>query len=298
MLHCYGVGHVRLRQLQDQGIQTWHDALARPESIPTVVRSAVLEESQRCLAALARNDIDYFLRRLVPQDRWRILAEFRREATFFDIETTGLEYDAQITVICCWHRRELHYFVEHENLDDFLTLLDDTRLLVSFNGATFDVPRVLDGFHIPDLPCPHLDLRWPCFHRGYTGSLKAVAAHLGIHRPRDLQDADGALAVRLWQDWQQRRQEAARQTLLRYCASDVLLLAMVADRLTGAIASPDREAELWELLPEPVSERWSPEEQQPSASVDAAGVWSPPTVVSHFGSASPSKLRARVAQRS
>ena len=39
--------------------------------------------------------------------------------------TSGLEMDSLITVIACWHQGRLHTFVEHENLDDFLDLLDD-----------------------------------------------------------------------------------------------------------------------------------------------------------------------------
>lgn len=301
--HCYGIGPVRLAQLHALGIRSWNDAVEQPERIPARIREAVLSESRRCLDALTRHDIDYFLARFTPRDRWRVMAHYRDHATFFDIETTGLEYDAQITVICCWHRGELHTFVENENLDDFLDLIDDVELLVSFNGATFDVPRVLDGFHIPDLQCPHLDLRWPCYHRGLPGGLKSIAEQLDIRRPSDLKDVDGALAVRLWERWFTEQDSNARERLLRYCASDVLLLALVSAALTGKQID---HAELWRHLPGDPSmhadEIHVSTSFSTSVSVDskkegtvaaATPVWSPPTAVGHFGTASPQKLRGR-----
>ena len=237
---------MRLSQLRESGVCSWHDVLHHPECVPSSVRASVMQESLRCLTALDDQNIGYFVERLVPQDRWRILAEFLDRATFFDIETTGLEWDAGITVIACWHRGILHTFVEHENLDEFVELLETVELLVSFNGSAFDVPRVVSAFHLMELPCPHLDMRWTCYHRGMSGSLKQIAASLGIDRPADLADVDGALAVHLWQRWTDREDEVARTHLVRYCAADVLLLVMVAQYMHGTGACD----ELWSKLPD------------------------------------------------
>lgn len=245
--HCRGIGPVRLAQLHARGVRSWEQILAHPERVPARLRGTLLEESRDLLAALAREDIRYFVDRFSPQDRWRILAHYFERATFFDIETTGLEVDAGITVIACWHRGALHSFVEHENLDEFLDLLDDVGLLVSFNGSTFDVPRVLDAFHIGALPCAHVDLRWPCFHRGLRGSLKDVTHQAGICRPADLESMGGELAVLLWDEWRRRGDASARQQLLRYCAADVLLLVGLSHHLTDRVEAIDTT--LWEHLP-------------------------------------------------
>lgn len=279
--HCRGVGRVRLEQLHALGVRSWHDAVAEPERIPAAVRQQVVQECDRCLQALADSDIRYFLDRFCPQDKWRILAEYPGHASFFDIETTGLEYDDTITVIVCWHQDRLHTFVEHENLDEFLDLLDSIPLLVSFNGSSFDVPRLLEGFHIPELPCPHLDLRWPCYHRGFSGGLKQVAARLGISRPADLQDVAGDEAVRLWSMWRHQQNQTAREQLIRYCAADVLLLRPVAQYLAGHPLIPAQE--LWQQLPDQSLSTYCPE---------------PPDVryrelEKRFGAASPAKLRTR-----
>lgn len=279
--HCRGIGPVRLAQLQDCGVLTWHDAVRCPEQVPTAIRGAVVEESQRSLQALEADDIQYFVDRFSPQDRWRILSRYIERCAFFDIETTGLECDDTITTIVCWHDGRLHTFVEHENLDDFLDLLDEVHLMVSFNGSTFDVPRVLDAFHIPNLPCPHLDLRWPCYYKGMAGGLKHVTSSLGIGRPADLKDADGDLAVRLWSQWSQQKDSDAREQLIRYCAADVLLLRPLSEHVAGLPMNSLHG--LWDTLPHsaPLAEPAGPHEQRRQYLADK------------FGSASPRLLRTR-----
>lgn len=279
--HFRGVGPVRLAKLHDAGIRSWNDVAAHSEAIPKSIRSGMLAESERCVAALENDEIKYFVDHLFPLDRWRILHRYIERCSFFDIETTGLEYDDTITLIMCWHDGRLHTFVEHENLDDFLDLLDEVELLVSFNGSTFDVPRVLDGFHIPELPCPHFDLRWPCYHHDLGGGLKQVTAGLGIKRPEDLNDADGSLAVQLWHRWADHKDEEARNQLIRYCGADVLLLKPLAEHVGGhEVCVPD---DFWSHLPAAsvasVAKTANDQRKQFLANI--------------FGSASPTRLRTR-----
>ena len=279
--HFRGVGPVRLAKLQDSGIKSWQDVIVQPDLIPNSLRSEIVAECERCLAALENDEIRYFVDRLFPQDRWRILNRYIDRCSFFDIETTGLEYDDTITLIMCWHNGQLHTFVEHENLDDFLDLLDEIELLVSFNGSTFDVPRVLDGFHIPELPCPHFDLRWPCYHRDLCGGLKQVTASLGIERPADLSDADGSLAVQLWHRWAEHKDEDARNQLIRYCGADVLLLKPLAQHIGGHEVCVTEN--FWAALP-----------AASSATVAAtANDQRKQFLANMFGKASPTRLRTR-----
>lgn len=284
LLHCPGIGPARLAQLHELEIRTWSDAVQHADRIPSSYRDAVVEECHRCLAALDNRDVAYLVERLAPQDKGRVVSEFFDRMSFFDIETTGLEHDSRITVIACWHRGRLHTFVEHENLDDFLLLLDEVTLLASFNGGSFDVPRILDSFHIPALPCPHLDLRWPCYHGGLRGTLKDIARRAGVSRPNDLQDADGALAVHLWNRWMMQEDRAARDQLVRYCAADVLLLVMVASGVAGrSRRTPD---ELWAHLPGTTD----------AVELPATSPASPPRPHNAFGKAGPSRLRAHRAR--
>lgn len=273
---------MRLKQLHALGVRSWHEVVQNPKRVPPGLRPALVAECDRCLQALAGGDIHYLVEQLAPADKWRILAHLLEQTSYFDIETQGLECDAPITVIACWHKGQLHNFVEHENLDDFLTLLDDVTLLASFNGSSFDVPRVLDSFHIPKLPCPHLDLRWLCYHQGLRGSLKRITARLGIDRPSDLQDTDGALAIGLWHAWVAKQDRTARDHLLRYCASDVLLLMMLAQALVDrTIMSHD---EVWAHLPAIQSAEKKMQEPTPNRSIERSH---------RSASMTLSKLRAR-----
>lgn len=244
--HCRGIGPRRLAALKSAGIRTWHDVLKRPDAVSRSLRDVLLCECRELVEALERDCIDTFVRRFHTKDQWRILHQYLDRATFFDIETTGLHRDDTITVIVAWHQDRLHTFVEHENLDDFLDLLEEVELLVSFNGSMFDVPRVLGTFHIPELPCPHLDLRWIARHRNLSGGLKSITRRLGISRPRDLDDVDGAQAVQWWWAWKLGGDERARVDLIRYCAADVLLLLPLAEHL--AKRSLWKLDELWQKL--------------------------------------------------
>lgn len=279
LLHCPQVGPARLKKLNQIGIRSWQHVQNRKHELPAAIRNPIVDEVTRCLAALAAKDVGYFVENLATRDRWRILAHYFDEVSFFDIETAGLEYSDPITVIACWHKGDVYSFVEHENLDDFLDLLDEVTLLSSFNGSTFDVPRVLDAFHIPTLPCPHLDLRWLCYHRGLRGGLKEIACGLGIDRPPDLKHANGEHAIRLWARWEHFQDAHARDELLRYCASDVLLLVALAENLCGRkLCSCD---DLWGKLPGNLA----------SASTTTPSATAPSP--SPFGVGSPTKLRGR-----
>ncbi len=280
LLHCPQIGPKRLSRLHAADIRSWQDVIDREAELPSGIREPIVAEARRCLDALHRKDIGYFVENLSTKDRWRILSQFLGEVSFFDIETSGLEYDDPITVIACWHRGAIHTFIEHENLDDFLDLLDEVTLLSSFNGSTFDVPRVLDAFHIPQLPCPHLDLRWLCYHQNLRGGLKDITRRLGLNRPEDLQEADGELAIRLWARWEHFNEREALDELLRYCASDVLLLVLLAQRLCG---NPDTTTtgDIWQHLPAA---------RGPSAAKPKLEV---PPAMDAFGVGSPKQLRAR-----
>lgn len=253
LIHLPGIGPERLRRLHDCGFRNWQDILDRPDALPVPVtqREALVAEVRRCAAAYAARDIRTLLAALDTGDHWRLLAEFFEDLSFFDIETTGLENDAEVTVIACWHRHTLHRFVAGENLEAFLELLDDVRLLVSYNGASFDVPRVLQFFHIPALPCPHLDLRWLLKRHELSGGLKAIEPQLGVQRPADLRGVDGAEAVRYWLLWKQFGNRRARNLLERYCCADVIALECVTARLLQSLncgAALPFPAEIWKEL--------------------------------------------------
>jgi hypothetical protein len=240
-LHLPGIGPVRAARLGALGVKAWGELGSEPPAglrLGPASWAALLEAVARCEQALADGDIGYLARALRGPDLWRLLAAYGERAAFVDLETDGLHHGARVTVIACLWQGRLHTFVRDENLDDFLDLLPQVELLATFNGASFDVPMIRNGFHIPELPCAHLDLRWVCYHAGWRGGLKAVESQLGLRRPADLVGVDGAQAVDLWNCWEQQRSRPHRDLLVRYCAADAVALRGVAGALLKHCGCP------------------------------------------------------------
>jgi uncharacterized protein YprB with RNaseH-like and TPR domain len=252
--HLPHIGPQHEKTLRLEGCACWADIVSAPHplaGLDVFAWDEICRAVERSLRALEADDAAYFTLRLPPLEQWRVLAHWYERASYFDIETSGLEADSIVTLVCCFHDGRPLRFMAHENLDDFLDLLEKVKLLVSFNGASFDVPRVLGRFHIPELPCPHIDLRWLCHHAGWRGGLKKIERALGLRRPSDLEGLGGAEAVWLWQAWQERGDEQAKRTLERYCAADTVMLKLLAGRLCalqGAEVTLPLEAEVWTLV--------------------------------------------------
>jgi len=230
-LHLNGVGPVTEERLRTSGVTSWVHLLEQPYTLCLSPRrqARVLEHLQESLRALEEDDIAFFVKQFPVSEHWRILARYLERTTFFDIETSGLSrYTAEVTVVSVLHRGRMQTFVRDENLDGFLDLLEDVDLLASFNGNCFDIPFVLDAFRIPELPCPHIDLRWVCYHEGLRGGLKDIEKTCLRVREQDLASLDGLEAVLLWNDWRRRGNRASLELLIRYCESDVAALDFVA----------------------------------------------------------------------
>ncbi len=252
-LHLSGVGPVTESRLQALGLEDWDAVLARPEIVPLGAKrlGRLIAELRACREALQQNDIRFLCETLVKKEQWRILAQYGDRVSYFDVETSDFSFDAHITVIVCLHRGQLHKFVWGENLDDFLDLLEEVDLLASFNGTTFDVPQLLRTWHIPELPCPHIDLRWQCYHCGWRGGLKEIERQIGLRRPADLEGIDGIDAVWFWRRWTHYREDASLRKLIRYCAVDVLTLPLIVRAILSQKSSSvaqDTTEDWWKTL--------------------------------------------------
>ncbi|MCB1192441.1 MAG: ribonuclease H-like domain-containing protein [Leptospiraceae bacterium] len=232
-LHFKRVGKKTLERLKGYGIQNWYDVLKLQNTnvISKNLVNSLVEEIHFYLDVLETENISCLVNNFKGEDKWRILGRYFDRLSYFDIETDGLGYDSRITLIVCYHKGRLYEFVRHENLEGFLDLLNDIELLVSFNGQSFDVPWVRHAFHIPELPCPHIDLRWVCKKIGLEGGLKSIEWDLGIQRPSDLIGVGGYEAVLLWDRWERWNDVEAKRKLIRYCSADVLSLQIVTAKV-------------------------------------------------------------------
>ncbi|MFB6084249.1 MAG: ribonuclease H-like domain-containing protein [Halorientalis sp.] len=227
-----GVGETTERRLWEAGVTRWDefDGSVVGDTTADRVRSFIDTARDR----LDDGDARYFGEQFPSGEQWRIYGNFRDEACFFDIETTGLSQERdRVTTVSFHQGGETTTLVRGDDLtvDALRAQFSDAAMLVTFNGKRFDVPFLETSFDL-SLDQPHLDLLYPCRRLGLTGGLKQVEREIGVERDRP--DISGEDAVRLWKE-HQRGRDGALERLVSYNREDAVnlrtLTDTVADRL-------------------------------------------------------------------
>lgn len=221
-LHIPGVGPVTEARLWRGGVEGWEKALGLPGP-PGGFSAERWEMARQALAGSVRSldagDHRYFAGALPPRHHWRAFPQFRSRVGYLDIETDGLGPWSQVTVVGLYDGLRTRTYVAGDNLEQFPEDLRRYALLVTFNGATFDLPYLRRRFgNIFDQL--HVDLRYLLGGLGYRGGLKSIERELGIRRPAEIADVDGEDAVRLWQEYRRGSAEALA-LLTEYNRADV-----------------------------------------------------------------------------
>jgi len=222
--HIPGIGPHTERRLWAGGVLSWeafHEAEETPlcETRTHHVRAHIETSRER----LEARDAAYFHDVLPGSERWRLFDAFRDSVAYIDIETTGLgDPDDYITSIALYDGRSIRTFVYDDNLFDFANAIRDYKLLVTYNGKSFDVPFIRNTMGLP-MHQAHIDLMYVLRALGYRGGLKGCERQLGISRG-DLEGVDGFAAVLLWFDYLNHDNRKALETLLAYNVEDVVNL--------------------------------------------------------------------------
>ena len=158
--HIPGIGEITEEKIWDLGILSW-DSFRHPypDMLPEGKISIIeryLKESEK---HLSKNDPAYFSGLIPSGLQWRMFPEFRDLAVYLDIETTGLGYYDSITTIALFDGRSISWYVNGQNLDDFVKDIFKYRLIISYNGKSFDIPFIEKFFSIK-LDHAHIDLRF------------------------------------------------------------------------------------------------------------------------------------------
>jgi len=226
-LHIPGIGIKTEKRLWKSGIYSWDLFLNHrktdisPKKLNTM--SECLKESKNQMASLNPN---YFAELIPASHHWRFFPEFRNATVYLDIETTGLSrYYETITTISLYDGQSIFYYVKDQNLNDFPEDIKQYKVIVTYNGKSFDIPFIERYFNI-QMNQAHIDLRYILASLGYKGGLKSCETQLGFNRG-DLTDIDGFFAVVLWYDYLKNRNDKALETLLAYNIQDVLTLEML-----------------------------------------------------------------------
>lgn len=177
-----------------------------------------------------RGDAVALARLIRPAEHWRLYPDLVRWARFVDIETLGLAETDPITLVGVSDGFSNTILVRGRDLTRrrVWEAFAGARLLVTFNGTAFDLPRLRRAF--PGLAAwelPHLDLAVLGRRVGLSGGLKAVERRLGVRRPADLTEVDGLEAVRLWEAYRA-GSPGALAKLTRYCQADTETLRALA----------------------------------------------------------------------
>lgn len=225
--HITGIGPKIEQNLWSAGIASWQDwklpAPVRISANSCKEASLTLEASY---AALTNNDPAFFTSRLLANESWRIFSDFRNSIAYLDIETTGLDDFAEITTIALYDGENIYTYVNGINLDDFQDDIQKYKVIVSYNGKSFDVPFIERYFRIK-LNHAQIDLRYILAKLGFKGGLKGCEKQLGLDRG-NLDGVDGYFAVMLWQEYKRSGSEKALETLLAYNIEDTVNLERLA----------------------------------------------------------------------
>ncbi|MDY0266056.1 MAG: ribonuclease H-like domain-containing protein [Methanimicrococcus sp.] len=228
-----GIGKTVEKKIWDFGIQSWDDALEKKTDLPISCAKqkaieAGIEESE---SRLKEKDHSFFAEKLPSAEHWRAYSEFCKDVAFVDIETTGLSpgYDT-ITVVGIYNRKEAKTYVQGIDLDDIVDEFSKYKMLITFNGARFDLPFIKHEFPEICFNHLHMDLMYPLKRIGYSGGLKKIEREIGIVRGDNVKDVDGWEAVRLWRKYR-RGDEAALDTLLEYNREDIVNLETIIEKV-------------------------------------------------------------------
>jgi hypothetical protein len=219
-LHLKGIGPTTERAWWRSGITDWQGFLDHPRSRSEARMRLHRETVEESIRHYHNGVWSFFNQHLPGKHRWRAYGDLKDQALYVDIETTGGSSGNDITMIGTYDGHEFRCFIQGKDLWQAEAYLEKFPLIVTFNGACFDLPMIRACFPRILFNHVHVDLRSVLGALGYKGGLKAIERKLGIQRPDDMHCLDGRDAIYLWQDYR-RGSARALDLLIRYNEQDV-----------------------------------------------------------------------------
>lgn len=228
-----GINSNNEQKLWNKGIDHW-DKFIEKENIERIKPSRKIFLNQKLREAkhhLRSYNSSYFKDLMKPSDSWRLYDHFKDDVVFLDIETDGLSRWNDVTVVGLFDGINTKTMIKDINLnfDVLKEELSKYKLIVTFNGASFDLPFIEKRYPGTIPKIPHLDLRFACKKIGLSGGLKNIEKELGMKR-RDLVDGlDGGDALTLWKMYKGSGDEHYLNLLVEYNEEDIINLKKIAE---------------------------------------------------------------------
>ncbi|MFC1801317.1 ribonuclease H-like domain-containing protein [Nanoarchaeota archaeon] len=180
---------------------------------------------------LHSENADYFVGKLPKKEMWRLYGWFRDSVLFLDIETDSY---GRVILIGMSDGYDSKLMIKGVNLDAkvFLKELSRYKLLITFNGRSFDIPKIEKEFRVK-ISKAHIDLKPLCVNLGWRGGLKEVELFLGINRPKHLRGNP----VDLWKAFHASGDKEYLDLLIAYNEEDVVNLRGVMEKVYGKLSS-------------------------------------------------------------
>ena len=234
-----GIGAKREKEFWSNGISDW-DRFIDCEKINKISKGRKLFYNRRlgeAKKALFGFDSSFF-NILSHSQNWRLYDFFKEDAVFLDIETTGLDrFHDDITVFGIYDGLNSKTMIKGINMDyDLLKKeLQKYKLIITFNGSSFDVPFI--NKRCPDLlpKIPNFDVKFLARYLGYQGGLKKIERDLGYQRPEIVNEFNGGDALSLWKMYKATGDEYYLNLLVEYNELDIVNLKKITDILVSKI---------------------------------------------------------------
>lgn len=228
------IGDKLEQNIWKSNIYNWEQFLKR-NYIKGISRHRKFYYNRKILSArkaLYNSDSSYFLDILPQSEMWRLYNFFREDAVFLDIETTGLSRnDNDITVFGLYDGINTKMMIKGINLDinSLKKELQKYKLIVTFNGAAFDIPFINKKY--PDLlpKIPNFDVKSATDKLNLKGGLKKIEKLLGIKRSNVVERFYGGDALTLWKMYRATGDDYYLNLLIEYNEYDIINLKTIAE---------------------------------------------------------------------
>ena len=235
------------QNIWEQGINSWDSFLEsnRVKGIGKLRKGYYDRQLKRAKSELFKLNSEHFLK--LPQaEMWRLYGFFKDECIFLDIETSGVNKDDDITVIGLFDGIDTKTMIKGINMDHYglKRELMKYKLIVTFNGSTFDVPFIKKRYPnlLPNIP--NFDLRVACNRVGLNGGLKEIERKMGIRRNKVIEKMYGGDVLLLWKMYRASGDDYYLRLLVEYNEDDVFNLKKIADHVYGRLVDKIVQSDL------------------------------------------------------